>query len=73
VFVRAAQQAGLPFNSDFNGVAQAGAGLYQTTTRNGRRCSAATGYLANFGVVQLARPSALPESYGGGARFAVAM
>lgn len=45
VFVRAAQQAGLPFNPDFNGIGQAGAGLYQTTTRNGRRCSAATGYL----------------------------
>lgn len=45
VFVRAAQQAGLPFNSDFNGAGQAGTGIYQITTRQGRRCSAATGYL----------------------------
>lgn len=45
VFVRAAQQAGIPYNSDFNGGRQEGAGLYQTTTRHGRRCSAARGYL----------------------------
>jgi choline dehydrogenase-like flavoprotein len=45
IFVQAAQQAGLPFNPDFNGANQAGAGIYQTTTRHGRRCSAATGYL----------------------------
>jgi choline dehydrogenase-like flavoprotein len=44
-FVQAAQQAGLPYNSDFNGPNQAGCGIYQTTTRGGRRCSAATGYL----------------------------
>ena len=45
VFVQAAQQAGLPYNPDFNGPNQAGCGIYQTTTRGGRRCSAATGYL----------------------------
>jgi choline dehydrogenase-like flavoprotein len=45
VFVQAAQQAGLPFNPDFNGAGQAGTGIYQTTTRHGRRCSTATGYL----------------------------
>jgi choline dehydrogenase-like flavoprotein len=45
VFVQAAQQAGLPFNPDFNGPGQAGTGIYQITTRHGRRCSAATGYL----------------------------
>ncbi|GLU29837.1 GMC family oxidoreductase N-terminal domain-containing protein [Brucella sp. NBRC 12950] len=45
VFVKAAQQAGLPYNADFNGAQQAGCGFYQTTTRNGRRCSAAVGYL----------------------------
>ena len=44
-FVRAAQEAGLPFNADFNGGKQEGAGFYQSTTRNGRRCSAAVGYL----------------------------
>ena len=36
---------GMPTGPDFNGPDQAGAGLYQTTTRNGRRCSAAVGYL----------------------------
>ena len=45
VFVQAAQQAGLPYNPDFNGRSQAGCGTYQTTTRHGRRCSAVTGYL----------------------------
>jgi len=44
-FVQAAQQAGLPYNADFNGPHQAGCGFYQTTTRNGRRCSASVGYL----------------------------
>jgi choline dehydrogenase-like flavoprotein len=44
-FVRAAQEAGIPFNADFNGPTQAGSGVYQTTTRDGRRCSAAVGYL----------------------------
>lgn len=44
-FVRAAQQAGLPFRADFNAGEQAGAGFYQTFTRNGKRCSTATGYL----------------------------
>ena len=46
VFVQAAQQAGLPFNADFNGAAQEGAGAYQVTHKNGERCSAAKGYLA---------------------------
>ena len=32
-------------SDDFNGARQEGAGVYQTTTRNGRRCSAAVGYL----------------------------
>jgi len=45
VFVRAAQEAGLPFNADFNAGKQAGAGFYQTTTRNGKRSSTAVGYL----------------------------
>ncbi len=46
VFVRAAQEAGLPYNSDFNGERQEGCGLYQVTQRGGRRCSAAVGHLA---------------------------
>jgi choline dehydrogenase-like flavoprotein len=45
VFVRAAQELGLPYNSDFNGERQEGCGLYQVTQRNGRRCSAAVAYL----------------------------
>lgn len=44
-FVQAGQEFGLPFNSDFNGAKQLGVGFYQTTTRNGRRCSAAVAYL----------------------------
>jgi choline dehydrogenase-like flavoprotein len=45
VFLRAAQEAGLPFNPDFNGERQEGCGLYQVTQRNARRCSTAVGYL----------------------------
>jgi choline dehydrogenase len=45
VFVEAAQQAGLPFNPDFNGSAQLGVGLFQVTQKNGRRWSAASAYL----------------------------
>ncbi|MDZ4393172.1 GMC family oxidoreductase [Cypionkella sp.] len=43
--VRGAQEAGIPFTHDFNGVRQRGVGFNQTTTRNGRRCSAAVAYL----------------------------
>jgi choline dehydrogenase-like flavoprotein len=46
VFVRAAQQAGLPFNPDFNGAEQMGSGFYQVTNRDGKRCSTVDGYLA---------------------------
>ena len=45
VFVEAAGQAGFPLNADFNGAVQEGFGFYQTTTRNGARCSSATAYL----------------------------
>lgn len=44
-FVQACQQFGMPYNADFNGPRQDGAGAYQTTTRDARRCSAAVGYL----------------------------
>ncbi len=44
-FVRAGQQAGLNFNSDFNGAEQQGVGFYQVTNREGQRCSAAAGYV----------------------------
>ncbi|MGI9332604.1 MAG: GMC family oxidoreductase, partial [Gammaproteobacteria bacterium] len=39
------QQLGMPYNPDFNGAVQEGAGVYQTTIRNARRCSAAVAYL----------------------------
>lgn len=45
-YVRAAQEAGLPRNDDFNGRDQEGVGYYQLTERDGRRCSAARAYLA---------------------------
>lgn len=44
-FVRSAQEAGIPYNPDFNGEVQEGTGFYQTTTRDGRRCSTSVGYL----------------------------
>ncbi len=44
-FVQACQQHGIPYNPDFNGAVQEGAGIYQTTTKNAKRCSAAVGYL----------------------------
>lgn len=44
-FVQACQEYGMPYNPDFNRADQAGASIYQTTSRNGRRCSTAQGYL----------------------------
>jgi choline dehydrogenase-like flavoprotein len=44
-FIRAAQEAGLRYNEDFNGAEQEGVGFYQTTTNNGRRWSAAQAFL----------------------------
>ncbi len=44
-FLRAAQEYGIPYNPDFNGARQAGAGFYQLTQRDVRRSSAATAYL----------------------------
>jgi len=44
-FIAAAEQCGYPRNPDFNGASQEGFGYYQFTTRNGRRCSTAVGYL----------------------------
>jgi choline dehydrogenase len=45
-FVKAAQEAGLSYNDDFNGEQQVGVGFYQTTTHEGRRRSTAATYLA---------------------------
>jgi choline dehydrogenase len=44
-FLTAATNAGYPRNPDFNGAVQEGFGYYQWTIRNGRRHSAAIGYL----------------------------
>lgn len=44
-YLQAAQQAGLPLNPDFNGASQDGVGIYQISTRNGRRMSAARAFL----------------------------
>jgi len=62
-FITAAEQAGFPRTDDFNGASQDGAGYYQLTARNGRRCSTARGYLkparrrANLNVVSNALAS----------------
>ncbi|WP_371039442.1 GMC family oxidoreductase [Rhodosalinus sp. FB01] len=44
-WVAAAQEAGYPFNPDYNGATQEGVGYFQLTARNGRRCSAAVAFL----------------------------
>jgi choline dehydrogenase len=44
-FVKASVESGLPFNPDFNGKTQEGAGFFQTTTKRGRRASSAYSYL----------------------------
>ncbi|RMF37444.1 MAG: alanine-phosphoribitol ligase, partial [Alphaproteobacteria bacterium] len=52
-FVRACQEYGIPYNPDFNGPVQEGAGAYQVNIREARRCSAAVAYLRPA----LARPN----------------
>ncbi|MEM7694802.1 MAG: GMC family oxidoreductase N-terminal domain-containing protein [Pseudomonadota bacterium] len=47
-FVRAAQQAGMDYNPDFNGAEQHGLGLYQVTNRDGRRSNASHCYLSSI-------------------------
>lgn len=44
-WLRACQEAGLHYNTDFNSGDRAGCGLYQVTNRKGRRSSAANCYL----------------------------
>jgi choline dehydrogenase-like flavoprotein len=44
-FVQGCMDIGMPLNPDFNSGKQEGTGFYQTTTRNGKRCSTAVGYL----------------------------
>jgi choline dehydrogenase len=48
-FHAASEALGVPRNPDFNGAQQEGTGYVQTTTRNGRRWSTATGYLRGPG------------------------
>jgi choline dehydrogenase len=56
-FIAATTELGFPRNDDFNGTSQDGVGYHQTTTRDGKRCSTAVGYLrpamqrANLNVV----------------------
>ncbi|HXC29732.1 MAG TPA: choline dehydrogenase [Stellaceae bacterium] len=45
-FIEASMALGFPRNDDFNGAGQDGVGYHQTTTRNGKRCSTAVGYLS---------------------------
>jgi choline dehydrogenase len=44
-WVAAAQEAGYPFNPDYNGAEQEGVGYFQLTAHNGRRCSSAVAFL----------------------------
>jgi choline dehydrogenase len=44
-FIHAGEQLGIKHNPDFNGAEQEGIGLYQLTTRGGRRMSVARAYL----------------------------
>jgi choline dehydrogenase len=44
-YIKACGQAGLPYNPDFNGEIQEGAGTYQMTIKNARRNSAARAFL----------------------------
>src|SRR6185312_9654134 len=44
-YLAAAKQAGLPLNPDFNGASQEGVGIYQISTKSGRRMSAARAFL----------------------------
>jgi len=53
IFMRAAEENGLPANPDYNGKDQFGAFIYQVTQKDGERCSAAKGYL----TPNLARPN----------------
>jgi choline dehydrogenase-like flavoprotein len=45
-FVRAAQEAGIPYNDDFNGASQTGAGFYQITAADGFRQSTVVAFLS---------------------------
>jgi choline dehydrogenase len=67
-YLAAAQEAGIPFNPDFNGASQEGCGPLQATLAKGTRCSAADAYLrparsrANLSVVTHAQATKLQLS-----------
>ena len=44
-YLAACRDAGFADNPDYNGASQEGSGYYQTTSRNGRRCSTAVAFL----------------------------
>lgn len=44
-FIHAAQEIGIQYNDDFNGVCQRGVGFYQCTIKNGRRWGAVQAFL----------------------------
>jgi choline dehydrogenase len=44
-FIESAVATGIERNPDFNGARQAGAGMFQVTAKDGRRCSAADAFL----------------------------
>jgi len=44
-FIQACTEVGIPRNDDFNGPQQEGAGYFQQTIRDGRRCSTAVAFL----------------------------
>jgi len=45
-WVKAAEEAGFPYNPDYNGEKQDGVGYFQLTAKNGLRCSSAKAYLS---------------------------
>ncbi len=45
IYLQAAEQCQIPFNSDYNSGSMQGSALYQITTRNGLRASSSTCYL----------------------------
>jgi choline dehydrogenase len=59
-FVDACEQVGIPRNDDLNGATQEGAGRFQVTQRNGRRCSTAAAYLRP--AVERGNVEVLPDS-----------
>ena len=54
-FLRAAQEAGIPFNDDFNGAVQDGIGHYQLTTRNAERSSTSSAFLKPIADARISR------------------